>query len=199
MNRFAKYEGWTIEASPTIIAKQRLFRTGVVIKRDECERFVFSDLGNRVYRWQAYERGIAWAKEWIDANYRLGARSGRLTVSANKEIKMPLKDVRSVFMPYCIKRESDGRYAILNREYKPVGFWTKQHVAYEDHPVLVKIKGLTAARAAKISYKGDSSLECIYLYNDGRIPTESTANMNAYLARLAVLAKLELDGEPPRA
>jgi hypothetical protein len=34
---------------------------------------VFSDLGNWVYRWQAYERGIEWAKRWIDTNYRLGA------------------------------------------------------------------------------------------------------------------------------
>jgi hypothetical protein len=34
---------------------------------------VFSDLGNRVYRWQAYERGIEWAKEWIDTNYLRGA------------------------------------------------------------------------------------------------------------------------------
>ncbi|CAM2161500.1 conserved hypothetical protein [Paraburkholderia sacchari] len=111
---------------------------------------------------------------------------------------MPLSDVRSVFMPYCVKREADGRYAVLNREYKPVGFWTKAHVTYADHPVLVKIKGLTAARAARISYKGDPNIETIYLYDDGCVPTENATNMNAYLARLAELAKLEIDGEPPR-
>ncbi|MFM0265485.1 hypothetical protein [Paraburkholderia sediminicola] len=112
---------------------------------------------------------------------------------------MPLKDIRSVFLPYCVQRQEDGRYAVLNREYKPVGFWTKAHVTYEDHPTLVKIRGLTAARAAKISYNADPSVERIYLYNDGCVPTESAANMTAYLARLAVLAKLEIDGEPPRA
>ena len=73
MERFAEYEGWKIEASPIILVKQRLFQAGVVIEHEDGERFVFFDLGNRVYRWQAYERGIEWAKHWIDTNYQLGA------------------------------------------------------------------------------------------------------------------------------
>ncbi|WP_168788833.1 hypothetical protein [Paraburkholderia aromaticivorans] len=50
MKRFAEYDGWKIEASPTVLVRQRLFQTGVVIERDDGERFVLSDLGNRVYR-----------------------------------------------------------------------------------------------------------------------------------------------------
>ncbi|CAE6820729.1 hypothetical protein R70006_06184 [Paraburkholderia domus] len=73
VNRFAEYEGWQIEASPTILANQRLFVSGVIVARGD-ERFIFTDLGNRVYRAQAYERGIEWARQWIDNNYRLGAR-----------------------------------------------------------------------------------------------------------------------------
>jgi hypothetical protein len=73
VNRFAQYEGWTIESSPTILAKQRLFVSGVIVSRGD-ERFIFTDLGNRVYRWQAYERGIDWAKQWIYNNYMLAAR-----------------------------------------------------------------------------------------------------------------------------
>jgi hypothetical protein len=73
VNRFAEYEGWTIEASPTVLVNQRLFVSGVIVSRGE-ERFIFTDLGNRVYRGQAYERGIEWAKQWIDNNYRLAAR-----------------------------------------------------------------------------------------------------------------------------
>jgi hypothetical protein len=69
VNRFAEYEGWKIEASPTILANQRLFVSGVIVSRDN-ERFIFTDLGNRVYRAQAYERGIEWARQWIDNNYR---------------------------------------------------------------------------------------------------------------------------------
>ncbi|WP_308833888.1 hypothetical protein [Paraburkholderia sp. SARCC-3016] len=73
VNRFAEYEGWKIEASPTILANQRLFVSGVIVSRDN-ERFIFTDLGNRVYRAQAYERGIEWARQWIDNNYRLAVR-----------------------------------------------------------------------------------------------------------------------------
>ena len=74
VNRFAEYEGWKIEASPTILANRRLFVSGVIVSRGD-ERFIFTDLGSRVYRSQAYERGIEWAKQWIDNNYRLGART----------------------------------------------------------------------------------------------------------------------------
>jgi hypothetical protein len=73
VNRFAEYKGWKIEASPTILVNQRLFVSGVIVARGG-ERFIFTDLGNRVYRAQAYERGIEWARQWIDNNYRLGAR-----------------------------------------------------------------------------------------------------------------------------
>jgi hypothetical protein len=73
VSRFAEHEGWKIEASPTILANQRLFASAVIVSRGD-ERFIFTDLGNRVYRGQAYERGIEWAKQWIDNNYRLGGR-----------------------------------------------------------------------------------------------------------------------------
>jgi hypothetical protein len=107
---------------------------------------------------------------------------------------MPLGDFRSVFLPYCLKRQPDGRYAVLNREYKPVGFYTKTWVDYEKHPVLVKFKGITKIKAAKLSYKGDGSLDEIYLYNDGCIPTRNAENMNAYLLKLEILANLKIDG-----
>lgn len=103
---------------------------------------------------------------------------------------MPLGDFRSVFLPYIIEKQSDGRYAVLNREHKPVGFYIRDFVTYADHPVLVNFKELTAAKAAKISYKGDSDTNHIVLYNDGCVPTQSKANMQAYLARLELLAKL---------
>ena len=67
---------------------------------------------------------------------------------------MSLNDFRSVFMPYITEKQSDGRYAVLNRECKPVGFYTKDFVTYADYPVLVNLKGLTRTKAAKISYKG---------------------------------------------
>ncbi|KUY85967.1 MULTISPECIES: hypothetical protein [unclassified Burkholderia] len=76
VKRFSEYGGWKIEASPTILANQRLFVSGVIVSRGD-ERFIFTDLGNRVYRAQAYERGIEWAKRWIDNNFVYGAPSRR--------------------------------------------------------------------------------------------------------------------------
>ncbi|MCY0852526.1 hypothetical protein [Cupriavidus sp. D39] len=71
--RMATYRGWTIDAAPIMVPKQRVFQSCAVIERESGERFVFVDLGSRVYRWQAHERAIEWAKRWIDNNYTVGA------------------------------------------------------------------------------------------------------------------------------
>lgn len=106
---------------------------------------------------------------------------------------MGLNDFRSVFLPYCIQKQPDGRYVVLNREYKPVGFKTNDHIKYEEYPVCVKLKGIGSATAEKLSYKGDSNTDIIYLYNDGCVPTESAEHMKKYLKRLEILAKLKVD------
>lgn len=38
-------------------------------------------------------------------------------------------DFLSFFMPYCLKKHPDGRYAVLNRKYKPVGMVTDDQIA----------------------------------------------------------------------
>ncbi|MEH2331482.1 hypothetical protein [Nostoc sp.] len=106
---------------------------------------------------------------------------------------MALNDFRAVFLPYCIEKQPDGRYVVLNREYKPVGFKTKEHIKYEEYPICIELKGIGLATAAKLSYKGDSNTDKIYLYNDGCVPTESAEHMKNYLKRLEILAKLKVD------
>lgn len=101
-------------------------------------------------------------------------------------------DFRAVFLPYCLQKQPDGRYAILNRRYKPVGFMTKDHIKYEEYPVCAELKGIGSATAAKLSYKGDSDTDTIYLYDDGCVPTQSAEHMKKYLQRLEILAKLEV-------
>ncbi len=76
---------------------------------------------------------------------------------------MPLMNICATFLPYCIQRQEDGRYAILNREYKPIGFWSYKHVKYEDYPVLVKIRSLTPKQATLISVHGKPETHQIYL------------------------------------
>lgn len=105
---------------------------------------------------------------------------------------MPLNDFRSVFMPYCLKKQTDGRYAVLNREYKPVGFYTREEIIYESFPVLVKFKRLTTTQAKKISFNGDPNTSKIFLYNDSCVPTHSASHMKAYLGRLENLARLRI-------
>lgn len=105
---------------------------------------------------------------------------------------MPLNDFRSVYMPYCLALQEDGSYAVLNREYKPVGFRTHDFVDYSDYPVTSTFKGIGPATAKKLSVDGSDKLESIFLYNDGCVPTRSAANMAAYLKKLELLAKLEI-------
>ena len=45
---------------------------------------------------------------------------------------MSFDNVIAVYMPYCLQRQEDERYAILNREYKPLGFITKDWIKYDD-------------------------------------------------------------------
>jgi len=109
---------------------------------------------------------------------------------------MPLNNFSAVFLPYCLKRQPDGRYAVLNREYKPVGFFTKATVEYAKYPVLVKLPGLKAATAARLSAYGDSDADRIYLYKSNRSLVQSPTAMREYMARLEILARYKVPGEP---
>jgi hypothetical protein len=112
---------------------------------------------------------------------------------------MPLNDFRSVFLPYCLRKQPDGRYVVVNREYKPIGFCTTAYVDYTQFPVAASLKGVTAALARKLSHDGNPGIDEIYLYDDGCVPTSSAAHMSAYLAKLQLLAKLKISPPSPGA
>lgn len=105
---------------------------------------------------------------------------------------MALGEFRALYLPFCLQRQPDGRYAVLNRRYKPLGFNTLDNVDYADYPICMHLPGLTPAKAARISWCASESLERIFLYNDSCIPTTSRAAMDAYLERLRRLAKLKV-------
>jgi len=100
-------------------------------------------------------------------------------------------ELRWTHFPYCVKRLKDGRYIILNRRYKPLGNQTHDYITYETDPSAVALT-ITPAIAKKLSWKEESNVDVIHLYNDGCIPTESAAHMAAYCKRLAVLAALKV-------
>lgn len=97
------------------------------------------------------------------------------------------------FFLIALIKQPDGRYVVLNREYKPVGFKTREHIEYQDYPISVELKAIGSATVAKLSYNSDSNTDRIYLYNDGCVPTESPEYMKNYLKRLEILAKLKVD------
>jgi len=101
-----------------------------------------------------------------------------------------MDEIRRSHFIYCVQRLSDGDYIFLNRNYKPLGFHTYDWIDYEDPMLRVSLRGLTAKKAAKISWRGDEDLATIFLYNDGCIPTRSAAHMKTYFARLEILMKL---------
>lgn len=103
-------------------------------------------------------------------------------------------EFRQVFLPYCLQRQEDGTYVVLNRRYKPVGITRTDWVDYAEYPVRVKFKrALSAAQVAFLDCKGRTDADCIYLYNDGCIPTENAAAWSAYSDRLQRLAAYQVE------
>jgi len=97
-------------------------------------------------------------------------------------------NLRKQHFPYCLKRLTNDSYVILNRNYKPLGFSGNSWVDYSEHPIETNLK-LTDEEVSQLSWNGDPSRENIFLYNDGCIPNESQAAMNAYLKKLTILMK----------
>jgi hypothetical protein len=101
-------------------------------------------------------------------------------------------ELRHTHFPYCIARQVDGTYVVTNRTFKPIGFMTGEFVNYASCPVGVSIKGLTPEVVASLDYRGRENSEKIYLYGDECTPTSDKTNMEAYLARLAILMTLQI-------
>lgn len=104
---------------------------------------------------------------------------------------MKIKNVREVYFPYCIEKQKDGSWVVLNRDHKPVGFNTIEWIDYEEHPVSMKIKGLGPATLRKLSWNDDEPGDRVYLYNDSCPPTRSAKAMSLYFEKLAILLKLK--------
>ena len=104
-----------------------------------------------------------------------------------------MTDFRSVFLPYCIEKLDDGSWVVLNRQYKPIGFNTDEFINYEDYPVSARLE-IKSTHLKKISYNSDYFGK-VYLYNDGCHPFGSKKNMDSYLEKLRVLAKLRITQE----
>lgn len=98
-------------------------------------------------------------------------------------------EFRRLFLPYVLLLQSDGRYVVLNRNYKPVGLTVSDYIDYGAFPVAIKFKRKLSSRQIQaLSHDGSPDPSRIYLYDDGCVPTYSDANWTAYSARLKRLA-----------
>ncbi len=100
---------------------------------------------------------------------------------------------RRVFLPYCLKRLADGRYIVLNRQYKPLGVRSSEHVVYEDHPTAGRIE-ITPEQAVGLSWDGSNDLDLIRLYNGESVDAVdgNTEHLKAYQLRLERLMHLKV-------
>lgn len=106
---------------------------------------------------------------------------------------MKIKNVRAVYFPYCIEKQKDGSWVMLNRDYKPIGFNTEEWTTYEEYPVSMKIKGLGPGTLRRLSCNDTELGDRVYLYRDGCVPTRNTKAMTSYLEKLTILLKLKED------
>ncbi len=99
---------------------------------------------------------------------------------------MAIENVRAVYFPYCLEKQKDGTWVLLNRNYKPVGFNTSDFINYEEYPVSMKIKGIGPGTLKKLSFKDDEiTADRVYLYNDGCVPTNSAKDKYCCIKNLA--------------
>jgi hypothetical protein len=110
----------------------------------------------------------------------------------NSILKRDPTGFHRIAFPYCIQRQMDGSYILLNREYKPIGFWTEDCLDYGEYPIGIRFKGLKEDTIRKISIDGEPRDDAIYLYDDGSVPIRNRKNMRDYLERLSVLMSLKV-------
>ena len=106
---------------------------------------------------------------------------------------MALNNYIAVYLPYCLRKQEDGRYVALNREYKPVGFITSDWINYDDYPVRANIKGIGPCTARKLSCHSSEDTGDIFLYHDGCNPIIDEDYMSDYFEKLELLAKMQVE------
>ncbi|MFD0724573.1 hypothetical protein [Lysobacter brunescens] len=105
---------------------------------------------------------------------------------------MPIGRVAHTHLPYCLQKTKDGKWLVLNRNYKPLGVTSKEWVDYDNHPDRIAINARTISALRKLAIYDIPDMPddpgLFFFYNDGSIPTESPANWNRYAKILQLLA-----------
>ena len=106
---------------------------------------------------------------------------------------MPLVTFKEICLPYCLERQPDGLWMVLNREYLPLGFSKRDQDAIDKAPVRYDFKGIGPDGLKKIAHH--ASGRWIFLYDGTCDPEDSKENWNRYQERLWGLRKFEIRGQ----
>ncbi len=98
---------------------------------------------------------------------------------------MPLRSFREIFLPYCVIRESDGTWSVLNREYVALG--ENERKSHKGPTRTYSLKGLGPAALKKIAFCSRPEENTFWLYDESCFPESSAENWNAYSKRLKAL------------
>ncbi|MDV4168230.1 hypothetical protein [Rhodovulum sp. FJ3] len=95
--------------------------------------------------------------------------------------------VLETLLPYCLQRQKDGRWLVLNRNYQPICHLNNDRTEVR---TLFCLKGLGPKTRQKLCVHGSGGV-IIHLYNGGCHPMDSRDNRDKYLKKLEILARFE--------
>lgn len=91
--------------------------------------------------------------------------------------------------PYAMVRNPSGTWTLLNRNYKPLGTTTKDHVEYDDLNHSLKLSDAAISKLPLYN-PGTAAEDTRYFYSSDEHPFNSKQDMEQYLSLLAQLMKL---------
>ncbi len=103
-----------------------------------------------------------------------------------------MDSIRRTHVPYCVQKQPNGSYILLNRNYEPLGFLGEFNSERDSKNFEFYFARMTAITAAKISWNNNPDVDKIFLYNDRCTPTLKEEYINNYFVRLEHLMRLKI-------
>jgi len=116
---------------------------------------------------------------------------------------MALTDFFRINMPYGMERNDQNQWRVFNREYKPIGFNTREELKMDEYPIWVEYPGLSDSIIKKIAHEGfvikndQGQIIKFWFYNDASNPTNYNSKdddqglWSDYFNKLQLLAKFK--------
>ena len=104
---------------------------------------------------------------------------------------MALDKFGHIFLPYCVRRNDDRSWSILNREYQDLGL-VERVPGRDENGTFYPLKGLGPVKLATILRTYDHEPDIWWLYGDHNDPSGSVYDWRRYCDRLRLLTRFEL-------